>query len=167
MLLKSWGLLLAIGGVIFLTGCVVTDGNNLRDPNNETMLNTKSLNSGMIALPKPDFTNGKSLEETLGLRKSVRDFKKDELFLEEISLLLWACQGIRNDPEYPPGRTAPSAGGFHPMEVFLFTPQGVFRYIPANHSMAVIKKRYARGIETGILRPAMHRKRACGFRNRG
>lgn len=125
---------------MFLTGCAVADGNNLRDPDSETMLNAESLNAGMIALPKPAFTGNKSLEETLGRRKSVRDFKKDELSLEEISQLLWACQGLRNDPEYPPGRTAPSAGGFHPMEVFLFTPQGIFRYIAANHSMAVIRQ---------------------------
>lgn len=140
MILKSWELVLMTAGVVLLSACAATDNSSPRMPGRGTPLNTDLVNSSIITLPKPVLTGDKSLEEALSHRKSLRDYRKDELSLEEISQLLWACQGLRNDPEYPPGRTAPSAGGFHPMEIFLFTPQGVFRYVPANHSMAVIKQ---------------------------
>lgn len=84
-------------------------------------------------LPEP-LTEGRvSLEETLQLRRSVREFTSQPLTSDEISQLLWAAQGITD----PRGRrTAPSAGALYPLELYLVAPQGVFHYDPLGHSLA-------------------------------
>ena len=85
-----------------------------------------------IELPEPLKTK-KSIEECLLKRRSVRNFTEKELTLEEISTLLWACQGIT---EKRMGfRTAPSAGALYPLEVYLAKKDGLFHYIPVGHKV--------------------------------
>jgi SagB-type dehydrogenase family enzyme len=67
------------------------------------------------------------------LRRSVREFSDIPLKLENIGQLLWAAQGISNPPFH---RTAPSAGATYPLVVYALTSQGLFRYIPEEHSLA-------------------------------
>jgi len=86
-----------------------------------------------IKLPQVKIKGNVSVEETLNKRRSVREFKKDNLSLEQLSQLLWAAQGIT---EKRRGfRTAPSAGALYPMEIYLLNPDGLYRYIPASHSL--------------------------------
>lgn len=59
-----------------------------------------------IVLPAPEAHGGMPLMEALALRRSAREFARDELPLPLLSSLLWAAWG-RNRPEG--GRTAPSA----------------------------------------------------------
>jgi len=94
----------------------------------------------------PPVLKGKlSFEEVLAKRRSVREFKKSPLTLEEVSQLLWAVQGI-TDPKRGL-RTAPSAGALYPLEVYVVIgevkdlPQGVYRYIPKEHKIQQVKKR--------------------------
>ena len=63
--------------------------------------------SGMIQLPKPQFTN-KSLEECIAQRRSVRAFKDKALDLQQIAVIMWAGQGITGDEKR--FRASPSAG---------------------------------------------------------
>ncbi len=92
-----------------------------------------------IKLPEPKIKGNVSVEETLNKRRSVREFKKDNLSLEQLSQLLWAAQGIT---EKRRGfRTAPSAGALYPMEVYLLTPDGFYHYIPASHSLVIIDQK--------------------------
>ncbi len=79
-----------------------------------------------------------SLEETLQRRRSQRIFKSQDLTLEQISQLLWACQGI-TEPSFG-GRTAPSAGALYPLEVYVVKKEGVFHYLPKEHALIRIKK---------------------------
>lgn len=92
----------------------------------------------------PPVLKGKlSFEEVLAKRRSVREFKDSPLTLEEVSQLLWAAQGI-TDPKRNL-RTAPSAGALYPLEVYVVigkvkdVPQGVYRYIPKEHKIQLVK----------------------------
>ncbi len=96
------------------------------------------------ALPTPRATGRISLEQSLLRRRSVREFAPRPLTWEEIGQLAWACQGTTD----PRGlRTAPSAGAFYPLELYLATPDGLFHYLPASHAL----ERRAEG----DLRPAL------------
>jgi SagB-type dehydrogenase family enzyme len=96
-----------------------------------------------MPLPAVSSARGLALEEALSRRRSVRDFGGRALSAEEIARLLWAAQGIT---ERARGlRTAPSAGAIHPLEVYLVSPDGVFRYEPASHALARIATGDRRG----------------------
>jgi SagB-type dehydrogenase family enzyme len=95
-----------------------------------------------ISLPAPVTSGRVSLEETLYQRRSIRDYQKENLTLVEVAQLLWAAQGKTVDWG---GRTAPSAGGLFPLEVYVFSGQvdelapGVYRYITEKHELVKIK----------------------------
>ena len=75
-------------------------------------------------------------------RQSHRKFVDESLSLEELSLLLWATQGIRQ--RFDKGtalRTVPSAGARHALETYLCIfnveglEEGVYRYLPLEHEL--------------------------------
>lgn len=74
-----------------------------------------------------------SLDEALRRRRSVRTFAPRALTPRETSRLLWSAQGVTDAASG--GRTAPSAGALHPLEVYLVAPAGVFRYSPSRHAL--------------------------------
>ncbi len=91
-----------------------------------------------IALPAPVETGSVSVEEAIRLRRSVRDFRRASLSLQEIAQLLWATQGITD----PRGlRAAPSAGALYPLEVYLVAGEvdgvqpGIYHYRPQRHEL--------------------------------
>jgi len=87
-----------------------------------------------VALPPPSTDGEMSLEQTLAKRRSIRQFARQDLTLEQIGQLAWAAQGITNpDTGF---RTAPSAGATYPLELYLLTKDGVFRYMPKGHKLA-------------------------------
>ncbi len=88
--------------------------------------------SAAIPLPSPVLASTKSLEEVLAQRRSVREFKDQPLTTAQLGQLLWAAQGITHDRGY---RTAPSAGALYPLELYVATPEGVFRYDPGQHQL--------------------------------
>jgi SagB-type dehydrogenase family enzyme len=88
--------------------------------------------SQTMALPAPRVQGTLTLEETLARRRSVREYTDVPLTLVEIGQLLWAAQGITSSIGQ---RTAPSAGGLYPLQVFVATRDGVYHYEPASHSM--------------------------------
>ncbi|MCS7230867.1 MAG: SagB/ThcOx family dehydrogenase [Elusimicrobiota bacterium] len=93
----------------------------------------------IIKLPSPNFKSNISLEETIKKRRSIRKFKPYKISLEEISQLLWAAYGVSD--EKSGFRTVPSAGATYPLEVYYLTEEGVFHYLPYNHSAeSVIQK---------------------------
>jgi Nitroreductase family. len=62
-----------------------------------------------ILLPLPSRVTDMSVEEAMLSRKSVRAWKSEPLKLEELSMILWAVQGITEHVGWY-RRTAPSAG---------------------------------------------------------
>lgn len=82
-----------------------------------------------------------SVEEALARRRSVREYADEPLTIEQVMQLFWAAQGITNT-EYG-FRTAPSAGGTYPLEMYLVTrpsgavglEAGIYRYEPRDHTL--------------------------------
>ena len=98
--------------------------------------------SPTITLPEPRLESKVSLEETLFKRRSVREYANLPLALGDVSQLLWAAQGITTEWG---GRTAPSAGGLYPLEVYLVVGSvenlapGVYKYKPQGHELVEIR----------------------------
>lgn len=97
-----------------------------------------------VKLPEPRLKSPTSLEEALSKRRSVRSFTGAPLKLEEVSQLLWAAQGTTSATG---GRTAPSAGGLYPLEVYLVAGNvdglgaGVYKYKPQTHELMMLGNR--------------------------
>ncbi|MFP3898549.1 MAG: SagB/ThcOx family dehydrogenase [Dehalococcoidia bacterium] len=97
-------------------------------------------------LPPADFQTlpGLDLLSAISNRHSRRQFTDSPLTLDELSLLLWATQGIR---ERSAGghilRTVPSAGNRHALETYLCIrnvqglDSGFYRYLPLEHQLLV------------------------------
>jgi len=95
-----------------------------------------------ISLPKPRVKGTVSVEETIEKRRSVRSYASTDISLEEISQLLWACQGITGQGRSL--RAAPSAGALYPLEVYLVKNDGIFHYIPEGHALEKVSAKDAR-----------------------
>lgn len=102
--------------------------------------------SGRLSLPAPRYSSGVSVEETLLKRRSVREYRREALSIEQVSQLLWAAQGI-TEPRWG-FRTAPSAGATYPLEVYLVVKKGgvkglepgVYHYFPRSHELELIRR---------------------------
>jgi len=92
----------------------------------------------MIKLPNPEYGGTVAVETALRYRRSVRDYSKKPLGLNDLSQLLWAAQGITNRQG---DRTAPSAGGFYPLELYVAVGEvddlatGIYKYQPRGHRL--------------------------------
>ncbi len=86
-----------------------------------------------VNLPPPVTAGGMGVAEAIAKRRSVREFTREELTIEQISQLAWAAQGI-TEPQRGL-RAAPSAGALYPLELYLFTKEGVFHYVPRGHKL--------------------------------
>jgi SagB-type dehydrogenase family enzyme len=82
----------------------------------------------------------------IGMRESHRRFLPAPLSLQELSLLLWATQGVRRVVhESAVLRTVPSAGCRHPFETYFaaFRVDGLapalYRYLPLEHALLLEK----------------------------
>jgi SagB-type dehydrogenase family enzyme len=100
-----------------------------------------SRRNSRIALSRPRRA-GVPVEQALDQRRSVRDFTSDTLSLEQVSQLLWACQGVTSEDGK---RTAPSAGALYPLTIWLIArritsvPEGVYRYDPRAEGLQTLK----------------------------
>ena len=91
-----------------------------------------------MKLPAPRYESGISVEKALHERRSVREYTKEPLTLDQVSQLLWSAQGIT----HPDGlRTSPSAGALYPLEAYLVAGDvrgispGLYHYRPATHDL--------------------------------
>ncbi len=90
-----------------------------------------------ISLPKPSLKGEMCLEEAIARRRSVRDFIPHPLAAVQIGQLLWAAEGITGRDSYL--RAHPSAGALHPLEVYLVSTEGIFRYRPEGHRLSLVR----------------------------
>ncbi len=108
----------------------------------QTQSATSASPTPAIRLPEPMLKSEVSLEEALRNRRSIREYSEEPLSLAQVSQLLWAAQGLTADWG---GRTAPSAGGLYPLEVYLVANSveglgpGAYKYRPASHELAYVK----------------------------
>ncbi len=82
--------------------------------------------------------------EAIARRSSVRRYTDTPLSLAELSLLLWATQGVRHTMgETTVLRTVPSAGNRHALEPYVYVrrvesvPEGIYRYLPLGHELVL------------------------------
>ena len=105
--------------------------------------------SKLIDLISPEkFQIGKKpFLDVLNRRISRRNYTNEYLTLEELSLLLWATQGVKQILKSGRGvlRTVPSAGAKSPFETYLIINRvegiepGLYRYISFTHQLLFIK----------------------------
>jgi SagB-type dehydrogenase family enzyme len=94
-----------------------------------------------LPLPKPIIRSGPSLEQALAQRRSHRTFADRPVPLADLAQLLWAGQGLSGVYD---GRTAPSAGGMHLMQLHIVAAHisglepGVYRYQAGSHEVEVL-----------------------------
>jgi SagB-type dehydrogenase family enzyme len=72
-----------------------------------------------VPLPSPAIAKGPGIWEVFANRRSIRDYRREPLSLQELADLLWATQGITVKAPAPWFRTAPSAGALHPIDTYL------------------------------------------------
>ncbi|MFP4000742.1 MAG: SagB/ThcOx family dehydrogenase [Thermoplasmata archaeon] len=102
----------------------------------------------LIYLPDPkDLNIDVSLTDAISNRESKRSFKEEPIDLEELSFLLWATQGVReNNNSQRTYRTVPSAGCRHTFETYIagFDVNGldeaIYRYLPLEHKLVKEKE---------------------------
>ena len=98
-----------------------------------------------IKLPAPNLDGDVSLEAAMQQRRSVREYGRKSLTQAEVSQLTWAAQGISGAKPYK--RTAPSAGGRCPLELFVLVGEvdgivgGLYRYNADEHALLAIHDR--------------------------
>lgn len=97
-----------------------------------------------ITLPAAKATGQMPLEEAIQKRKSVRKYSTKELTLEQVAQILWAANGANPRTKNFIARNVPSAGGIFPMTVYLLNKNGIYRYQPLTHSLALVKEGDAR-----------------------
>lgn len=106
-----------------------------------------------LRLSEPEFKSGATVLEALKNRKSDREFDSTRALDERrLSETLWAAGGINRKAAGggKPGRTAPSAQNSQSIDIYAFLSDGIYRYEPADHKLALIKKgdfRAAAGVQ--------------------
>jgi len=104
---------------------------------------------GLLPLPKK--TTSVTVEEAILLMRSIRDYTRDPITIEQLSMVLWAAQGITNVERR--FRAAPSAGATYPLEVYVvvgekgvvldnntYLKPGVYKYNVYRHSLVLVKE---------------------------
>ncbi len=101
---------------------------------------------GYVRLPPPRFKGEMSVEEAILRRRSRREYLAKPLTLDQLSQLLWAAQGITEPNVWVGLRSAPSAGGLYPLELYAVVREGgvegleagVYHYLPHEHAVRAV-----------------------------
>ncbi len=99
-----------------------------------------------IKLPSPRLDGPISLEQAILRRRSRREYKNKPIKLSDVSQLLWAAQGITEPKVWVGLRSAPSAGGLYPLELYVAVRKdgvkelepGIYHYKPHEHELELI-----------------------------
>ena len=102
-------------------------------------------NSKLIDLTPPEKFNigDMPIKDVIEKRRSRRKYTDEYLTKEELSYLLWATQGVKDNKNL---RNVPSAGARHPFETYLHIKRvkgiksGLYRYLPLEHKLLFLKE---------------------------
>jgi SagB-type dehydrogenase family enzyme len=108
--------------------------------------------SQVVKLPPPQTKGAVSVEEALAKRRSVRKFTARDLTWEQIGQLLWSMQGITGGDGL---RTTPSAGALYPLEIYVATAAGLYRYRPEIHQLIQVG---TRDVRRDLREAALHQE---------
>lgn len=76
-------------------------------------------------------------------RKSRRQYSAVPVSQEELSYLLWAIEGVKENRGKFSFRTTPSGGARHPLDIYIFAHKisglnvGLYRYLPVEHQLVL------------------------------
>jgi SagB-type dehydrogenase family enzyme len=113
---------------------------------------TAQGNRTSVPLPEPSVSGeGMSLTEALNRRQCIRSFNDDPLGRDQLGRLLWSGNGQKVktrsiDTISGATRTAPSAGGLYPVELYAVVGEveglkaGVYHYRPTLHSLELVEE---------------------------
>lgn len=99
----------------------------------------------LLRLPQPKLTGGEPLWNAINARRSVRRYGGAPLSLEELSQLLWACQGVTAVRAGHHFRAVPSAGALYPIDTYVIAnavdglAPGLYRYAPEKHALVLVR----------------------------
>lgn len=118
-----------------------------------------SLSHAIKGMPEPKFlgetiklndpikTGGMPLYQVMNERKSQRDFRHgDTLSIEQLSQLLWVSYGPNRPNNYKTMASNKAKFGF---DLYVFTADGTYKYLPDSTEMEVVNNRDYRGV-TGL-----------------
>ncbi|MEM4312333.1 MAG: SagB/ThcOx family dehydrogenase [Nitrososphaerales archaeon] len=136
-----------VAGILAFLGYRVDAGGDLM---------SKRVEGEKIKLPSPRLKGNVSLEEAIYHRRSRREYLEKPLRIEDISQLLWSAQGITEPKLWVGLRSAPSAGGLYPLELYVAVKEkgvdglkaGVYHYDPYSHTITL-------KVEGDISKPLM------------
>lgn len=118
--------------------------------------NSITMEAKDIKLPAPALSGGTPFNQAVANRCSHRDFDPSRKIEDAVlGQLLWSAVGI-NRPDAPAGthgapadRTNPTALNWQEIRAYVFRTDGVFEYIPASHSLRLIKEGDRRALLAG------------------
>ncbi len=99
--------------------------------------------AGDLSLPSPSRQGVISVEEALSSRRTHRSFQGRALNLTQFAQMLWAAYGVTAVNSGRQLRTAPSAGGMYPIDIYAVIGEGgvesvaagVYRYLSDSHAL--------------------------------
>jgi nitroreductase len=97
-----------------------------------------------VVLPAPETEGGMPLLSAIAARRSQRTFAPDPLPLPVLSTMLWAAWGVTR-PETG-HRAAPSARNRQQTDLYVFLPEGVYRYDGPAHLLQPVLAGDHRGL---------------------
>jgi len=94
-----------------------------------------------VRLPKADelVIPSADLWTIMAQRRTLRDYARMPLSLDELSFLLWCCQGVQSVDNNRTLRPVPSAGARHAFETYILVnnvvgvPAGLYRFVAIEH----------------------------------
>ncbi len=86
-----------------------------------------------------------SIDEAIARRRSIREYAKRPITLEQLSRILWAAQGVTNARNGL--RSSPSAGALYPLEIYAVVKEngvkdlagGLYHYEMREHAISLLK----------------------------
>lgn len=84
----------------------------------------------------PSINEGITVKQALSRRHPSRQFSSEPLSIKNLSEVLWAAYGV-NRPDTGK-RTAPSACGVYPLELYVALPQGIYLYEPKTQTLTPV-----------------------------
>ncbi len=163
------------------TGSSFLDQTRLQEsvPSSETetgnlkVCGTCEPSQNLIVLPKvSEITMDPVLLcDTMGMRRTVRDYSDGPVMKWELSMMLHYTQGVSESGGAPHFRNAPSAGALHPFETYIVVNRvegieaGIYRYLPLDHALVRETCHIGGGeaIAAACRRPELVQKAAITF----
>lgn len=116
-----------------------------------------------LDLPEAGVSGGPQLWSVIAARRSYRDFAGLPIGLNDLSQLLWACQGITLRTRNFEFRSSPSAGALYPVETYLVcnhvegAQMGLYHYSVAGHKLELLKGGDLREplMKAGLMQPVL------------